>query len=81
MVRQNKRIEYISDDNDVKDTQIHNKCSCCNKRIGKKSHETIGICNSCYNANNKENVRRKHSKSRTTKMARARTFKNASMSF
>ena len=69
-------VEYISEeDKKVKENQFHHRCSECNKTIGWKAYETKGTCNACYVSDNRENVRRKHSKSKTKKMKRARQHK------
>lgn len=76
------RIEYISDDDKkIKENQNHHRCSECDRTIGWKAHESKGICNSCYVADNRENVRRKHSKSKTKTMNRARQHKITTMYF
>lgn len=91
MTRQNRKIskaiskartEYVSDEiKREQDNQFHHRCSGCNKTIGKKAYDLKGICNSCYIADNRENVRRKHKKSKTTKMSRARNNKTTYMFF
>lgn len=85
MTRQNRKIakqisksrtEYVSDDvKKEQENQFHYRCSACNKTIGKRTYDTKGICNSCYTIDNRENVRRRHSKTKTTERTRARFYK------